>query len=108
MFYISSISVWTSIDFLIEILQGAHLNSNGFPYHRFSQDSLTFSAILRVSGIGRSMAKTIVTMYMIKHCRECFKRYKARGCMPSGLFSVKHEQGNAFTILKNFQRKASI
>ena len=28
--------------------------------------------------------------------------------VPSALFRIKHEQGNAFTILKNFQRKASI
>ena len=46
--------------------------------------------------------------YMLKHCRECFMRYKAQGCAPSALFCVKHKQGNAFTILKNFQRNASI
>ena len=47
-------------------------------------------------------------MYMLKHCRECFTRYKARGRPPSALFRVKQEQGNAFTILKNFQRNALI
>ena len=47
-------------------------------------------------------------MYMLKHCRECFTRYKARGARPSALFRVKQEQGNAFTILKNFQRNALI
>ena len=46
----------------IAVLQGARLNLNGFSHHRFSQDSLTFSAILRVNCIGRSMAKTIVTI----------------------------------------------
>ena len=46
----------------IEVLQGARLSLNGFSHHRFSQDSLAFSAILRVNGIGRSMAKTIVTI----------------------------------------------
>ena len=35
-------------------------------------------------------------------------RYKAQGTWPSALFCVKHEQGKAFTILKNFQRNASI
>ena len=47
---------------VIEVLQGARLSLNGFSYHQFSPDSLTFSTILRVSGIGRSMAKTIVTI----------------------------------------------
>ena len=28
--------------------------------------------------------------------------------MPSALFRVKQEQGNAFTILKNFQRNALV
>ena len=46
----------------IEVLQGARLSLNGFSHHRFSQDSLAFSAILWVNGIGRSMAKTIVTI----------------------------------------------
>ena len=47
---------------VIEVLQGARLSLNGFSYHQFSPDSFTFSTILRVSGIGRSMAKTIVTI----------------------------------------------
>ena len=46
----------------IEVLQDARLSLNGFSHHLFSQDSLTFSAILRVNGIGRSMAKTIATI----------------------------------------------
>ena len=46
----------------IEVLHSARLSLNGFSLHRFSQDSLAFSAILRVNGIGRSMAKTIVTI----------------------------------------------
>ena len=36
---------------------------------------------------------------------ECFISIKAA---LSALFRVKHEQGNAFTILKNFQRNALI
>ena len=43
----------------IEVLQGARLSLNGFSYYRFSQDSPAFPSILRVNGIGRSMAKTI-------------------------------------------------
>ena len=46
----------------IEVLQGAHLSLNGFPHQRFSQDSFAFSAILRVNGIGHSVAKAIVTI----------------------------------------------
>ena len=46
----------------IEVLQGARLSLNGFSHHQFSQHSLVFSAILRVNGIRRSMAKTIVTI----------------------------------------------
>ena len=46
----------------MEVLQGARLSLNGFSHHRFCQDSLAFLAILRVNGIGRSMAKTIVTI----------------------------------------------
>ena len=46
----------------IGVLQGTCLSLNGFSHHRFSQDSLAFSAILRVNGIGLSMAKTIVTI----------------------------------------------
>ena len=42
--------------------EGARLSLNGCSHHRFSQDSLAFSAILRVNGIRRSMAKTIVTI----------------------------------------------
>ena len=48
--------------YMIEVLQGARLSLNGFSHHRLCQDSLAFSAILRVNGIGRSMAKTIVTI----------------------------------------------
>ena len=40
-----------------EVLQGTRLSLNGFSHHLFSQDSLAFSAILRVNGIRRSMAK---------------------------------------------------
>ena len=47
---------------IIEVLQGVRLSLNGFSHHRFSPDSLDFSAILRVKGIGRYMAKTIVTI----------------------------------------------
>ena len=46
----------------IEVLQGARLSLNGFSHHRFSTYSLAFSAILRVNGIGHSIAKTIVTI----------------------------------------------
>ena len=45
-----------------EVLQGTRLSLNGLSHHRFSQDSLVFSAILRVNSIGHSMAKTIVTI----------------------------------------------
>ena len=47
---------------IIEVLQDARLSLNGFPHPQFSQDSLAFSAILRVNGISHFMAKPIITI----------------------------------------------
>ena len=33
---------------------------------------------------------------------------RAQGAQQSALFCIEHKQGNAFTILKNFQRNALI
>ena len=54
--------ILSALNAVIEVLQGTRLSLNGFPHHRFYQDFFAFSAILRVNGIGRSMAKTIVTI----------------------------------------------
>ena len=41
---------------------GRPLELKWLPFNRFSWDFLAFSAILRVNSIGRSIAKTIVTI----------------------------------------------
>ena len=41
---------------------GRPLELKWLPFYRFSWDFIAFSAILRVNSVGRSIAKTIVTI----------------------------------------------
>ena len=47
-------------------------------------------------------------LYTIKSMRRMAEMLIKHEAKPSALFRVKQEQGNAFTILKNFQRNALI